>query len=165
MEGFKDCNCTFFSSNFKAKKKVSGFWSQASDLRVSIFSFLFLFCCETMSNCSQNCWIDWNSAVLCFKRFFSHRVWTFAWFVRPLLATTLCLGNLVPVMMCTCTCITSFIARQKKIKNQTHHHTDFEADLWPETRYFFFLGGGGGGLTPEFSSSFFLPKLSSYMLE
>ena len=23
---------------------------------------------ETMSNCSQNCWIDWNSAVLCFKR-------------------------------------------------------------------------------------------------
>ena len=43
-----------------------------------------------------NCWIDWNSAAN-----FSHRVWTFARFVRPLLATILCImGNLVPV--CTC---------------------------------------------------------------
>ena len=43
-----------------------------------------------MSNCSQNCWIDWNSAVLCFKRLFHIGVWTFARFVRPLLATILC---------------------------------------------------------------------------
>ena len=50
-----------------------------------------------MSNCSQNCWIDWNSAVLCFKRIFHIGVWRFAWFVRPLLATILCIwGNLVP---------------------------------------------------------------------
>ena len=40
----------------------------ASDLHISIFSFI-LFCYETMSNCSQNCWMDWNSAVLCFNVF------------------------------------------------------------------------------------------------
>ena len=34
----------------------------AADPRVSIFHFLF--CYETMSSCSQNCWFDWNSAVL-----------------------------------------------------------------------------------------------------
>ena len=34
------------------------------------FKFSSSFCYETMSNCSQNCWIDWNSAVLCFKRLF-----------------------------------------------------------------------------------------------
>ena len=34
---------------------------------------LFIYLCiwyERMSNCSQNCWIDWNSAALCFKRLF-----------------------------------------------------------------------------------------------
>ena len=35
----------------------------ASDPRVCIFKSFF--CYETMSNCSQNCWIDQNSAVLC----------------------------------------------------------------------------------------------------
>ena len=44
----------------------------ASDPRVGIFSFLF--CYETMSNCSLNCWIDWNYLVLCFKRLFHIRV-------------------------------------------------------------------------------------------
>ena len=34
--------------------------SPVSGLRASPF-----FGYETMSNCSQNCWIDWNSAVLC----------------------------------------------------------------------------------------------------
>ena len=61
-----------------------------------------IFCCcyETMSNCSQNCWIDWNSAVPCFKQLFHIGVKTFTRFVRCLLATILCLynmGNLVPV--------------------------------------------------------------------
>ena len=41
----------------------------ASDPRVGIFGFRY-FGYETMSN---NCWIDWNSAVLCFKRLFSHK--------------------------------------------------------------------------------------------
>ena len=49
-----------------------------SEPRVRIFNFRFFFCYETMSNCSQNCWIDWNSAVLCFKRLFHIGVWTFA---------------------------------------------------------------------------------------
>ena len=49
---------------------------------------------ETMSNCSQNCWIDWNSAVLCFKRHFYVGVWTFARFVKPLLATVLCVWEI-----------------------------------------------------------------------
>ena len=54
-----------------------------------------------MPNCSQNCWIDWNSAVQCFKGLFHIWVLTFARFVRPLLSTML---NLVPVY----TCITYF---------------------------------------------------------
>ena len=51
------------------------------------FLFNFLFGYETMSNCSQNCWIDWNAAVLCSKQIFHIGIWTFARFVRPLLAT------------------------------------------------------------------------------
>ena len=39
----------------------------SSDPRVCIFIYLF-FCYETMLNCSQNCWIDWNSLVRCFKQ-------------------------------------------------------------------------------------------------
>ena len=38
-----------------------------------------------MPKYSQNCWMDWNSAVLCLN-FFS----LFVWFVRSLLATILC---------------------------------------------------------------------------
>ena len=51
----------------------------ASDPRFSIFIY-FCCCYETMSNCSQNCWIHWNSAALCFK-----------W---PLLATILCVWEI-----------------------------------------------------------------------
>ena len=53
--------------------------------------FIFFFCYETMSICSQNCWIDWNSAMLCFKQLFHTGVWMFARIVRPLLATILCI--------------------------------------------------------------------------
>ena len=41
-----------------------------ADPLVSILGFPFFLCYETMSNCSKNCWIDWNSAVLCFKHGF-----------------------------------------------------------------------------------------------
>ena len=59
----------------------------ASDPRVGIFNFLLFFVLWNMSNCSQNCWIYGNSAMLCFKRLFHIGVWTFARFVSPLLAT------------------------------------------------------------------------------
>ena len=59
------------------KIKVSGFWSPRVSPSTSASAFF-----ETMSNCSQNCWIDWNSAALCFKRLFHIGVWTFARFVR-----------------------------------------------------------------------------------
>ena len=65
----------------KKKKKHnnnSGFWSPPTSPQTHY---------ETMSNCSQNCWIIWNSAVLCFKWLFHIGVWTF---VHPLLATILC---------------------------------------------------------------------------
>ena len=58
-------SCCSFS--IKLPKKVSGFWSPRvlSQTRTSAFLvFCFCFCYERMSNCSQNCWIDWNSAVL-----------------------------------------------------------------------------------------------------
>ena len=66
------------SESLKANKKrspVSGYRARvasASDPRVSIFNSLFFICYETMatSSCSQNCWIDGISAVLCFKRLF-----------------------------------------------------------------------------------------------
>ena len=107
-------------------KKVSGFWSvHASPQRVGIFYFLFFLYYETMSSCSQNCWIDWNSVVLCFKRLFHIWVWTFAQFVRPLLATILYIWEIwAPHTQC----ITYFPAWQKN---------DFEADRWPETGDFF----------------------------
>ena len=59
----------------KAQKKVSGVWSlpASPQTRVSAFLVFLLFGYETMSNCSQNCCIDWNFAVLCFKQLFSHR--------------------------------------------------------------------------------------------
>ena len=38
-----------------------------------------------MCNCSQNCWIDWNSAVLCFKRLLHIGVY---------MATILCVGEI-----------------------------------------------------------------------
>ena len=49
--------------------------------------------CRVSTFCTSHniCWIDWNSAVLCFKLLFHIGVWTFAWFARPLLATILCM--------------------------------------------------------------------------
>ena len=44
---------------------------------------------------------NWNSALLYFKLLFRIGVWTFACFVRLLLATVLCIiGNLVPAYTC-----------------------------------------------------------------
>ena len=71
--------------------------NKSPQIRTSAFLIFFFCCCyETMSNWSQNCWIDWNSVVLCFKRLFHIGVWTFAWFVRPLLATILYNGKFGP---------------------------------------------------------------------
>ena len=51
-----------------------------------------------MSNCSQNCWISWNSAALCFKRLF--HIQCRGMNVCQICAAslshyTLCMGNLV----------------------------------------------------------------------
>ena len=52
--------------------------ARVAQTRSSAFLGCCLFDCLTM-NCSQNCWIDWNSAALCFKQlFFYIGVWTFA---------------------------------------------------------------------------------------
>ena len=83
--------------------------SVASDPRVSIL-YLFIFGYEIMSNCSQNCWIDWNSAELCFKRLVHIGVRTFARFVWPLLTTILCV-----LITASCTCITHVTGWQQKI--------------------------------------------------
>ena len=58
--------------NYKAKKSLRFLVSArvVSEPRVDIFYFI-LFCHETMSNCSQNCWNDWNFAVLRFRRLFT----------------------------------------------------------------------------------------------
>ena len=51
----------------KNKSLVSGLC--ALRLRLTHGHFYF-FCYETMSSCSQNCWIDWSFAALCFKLLF-----------------------------------------------------------------------------------------------
>ena len=56
---------SLFSCQAKKRSPVLVSVRVASDPRITN-----LFCYETMSNCSQNCCIDWNSAVLCFKRLF-----------------------------------------------------------------------------------------------
>ena len=106
-----------------------------SDPRVSIFSCLFI-CYETMSDYNQNCWTDWNSVALCFKRHFHIGVWTFVRFVRPLWATILCVWEIGLVPITAYTSRISLVVKKKTITEQTKktcHHTDFEADLWPET--------------------------------
>ena len=95
-----------------------------------------------MSNCSQNCWIDGISAVLCFKRLFHTGVLTFGRFVRPLLPTILCVreiassgsNNRVYTYH-----IFWWFAKKRKITppKKVRHRTNFEADLWPETGDFF----------------------------
>ena len=73
------------------KSLVSGLRLRPARRHFLFFIFLNY---ETMSNCSQNSWINWNSVMLCFKRLFHIGVWTFARFVRPLLATILCIWEL-----------------------------------------------------------------------
>ena len=51
--------------------KVSSFWSPRMSAQTPASAFLFIFRYETMSNCSQNCWIDWISTVQCFNQFTS----------------------------------------------------------------------------------------------
>ena len=93
-------NCTRFTKKNEhvmymlvRQKIISVFWfphafpQTCVSAFLFIFIYLFIFCYETMSNCSKNCWIDWNSAMLFFKQLFHIGVWTFAWFVRPLVAT------------------------------------------------------------------------------
>ena len=70
---------------------------------------------------------------------FHIEVWTFSRFVRPILATILCIcGNLVPAYV---TCVTYFpVGKKKEIsKNKVCYRTDFEANRWPETGVFFFV--------------------------
>ena len=81
--------------------RQQNFWFRRR-LRPARRHFYLFICYETMSNYSQNCWIDWNSAGLCFKRLFHKAVWTFARLIRPLLATIPCIimGNLVSAYTC-----------------------------------------------------------------
>ena len=57
----------------KKKSPASGFRTRRPRPARQHFNFFFFLGYEMMSNCSQNCWIDWNSAVLCFKRLFHIR--------------------------------------------------------------------------------------------
>ena len=84
-----------YSPGFRPTKKVSGFWS------------------PMMSDCSQNCWIDWNSALLCF--------------VRPLVATILCIWEIWSPRIQYI--ITYFpVGKKKMTEYKARHSTDFEAD-------------------------------------
>ena len=74
------------------QKQKSGLRTCRFSPRVSIY--LFSFCYEMMSICSRNYWIDWNSAAPCLKWLFNVEVLMFAWFVRPLLATILCVWEI-----------------------------------------------------------------------
>ena len=76
--------CPKFNLGPPKKSQISGLRTRRLRPANRHFLFIFLFFYYVMlSNCSQNCWIDWNSAVLCFKRLFHRGVWTFARFVRP----------------------------------------------------------------------------------
>ena len=101
--------------------RKSGWRTRASAFLISgVF-----FCYETMSNCSQNCWIDWNSAVLCFK-WLSHKGMNVYAICEASLShhTVLYMGTLVPA----CTMYQVFPCwQQKKVEKTVHHHTDFEA--------------------------------------
>ena len=96
----------------------------ASDPLVCIFNFPF-FGYETMSNCNQKSWINWNSAVLYFKQLFHIWIWTFARFVRPLLATILCIWEIYSPRIH----VSHFPLLAKKINlKKARHRTDSEAD-------------------------------------
>ena len=96
------------------KSPVSGLRARR-DQRVGILISPY----KTMSNCSQYCWIDWNSAVLWFKRLFHRGLGTFARFVRPLLATILCVWEIFPrvYMYDVFPCVTALIFPVFKLHN------------------------------------------------
>ena len=79
-------------THLSQNKKVSRFWSPRASPQTHPWALLIFF--FAMKRCSQNCWINWNSTMLCFKRLFHIGVSTFARFVRPLLATTLCIWEI-----------------------------------------------------------------------
>ena len=96
---------------YKAKMKGSGFWSPRVSPQTSTSTFLvfYFICYETMSNCSQNCWIDWNSAVLCFKRPFHTGIMNVSQICAASLGYhTLCKWEIGPVPITTYSCIMYF---------------------------------------------------------
>ena len=69
-------------------------WKASISKKGLMLEIVCLFYYETMFNCSQNLWIVWNSAALYLKRLFHTGVWTFGRFVRPLLATIVCVWEI-----------------------------------------------------------------------
>ena len=78
------------------QQTVSDFWSPRASpqTRASTFLISFFFNYETMANCSQNWWIDWRILPCCVLHNFFTR--TFSRFVRPLIATILCISSIYP---------------------------------------------------------------------
>ena len=118
-------------------------------------AFLIKFCYEMMSNYSHNYWIDWNSAVLCFKWLFHIGVWTFAWSLR----------NLVPHihMYYKFYCWQKKIDYQQKTKHVTTPILKLTNDYKPET----FFGGPNLFfpflLTSEIRDTMYMYTCSMYM--
>ena len=75
---------------------------------------------------------------------FDKGVWTFVWFVRPLIAPYFVYGKFGPRVY-NVSCISLLAKKKDGRKKKAHHRTNFEADWWPETRLIFGGGGGGGG--------------------
>ena len=132
-----ECSAEMVQCRIPCRSSVT-FLVRPKKVRFLVSARVFFCCCcyETMSNCSQNCQIDWNFAVLCFKWLFHIGVWTFARFVRPLLATILYIWEIWSPRI---QCITYFPVGKKQQQQQqkTRHRIDFEADRWPETGDFF----------------------------
>ena len=133
---FNTTTCT----TLRLKKNLPFLVSEraTSDLRIGIFGFLFFI--FAMKWCPLAAKIA-GSSVLCFKRLVHIGVWTFSWFVRPLLATILCIWEIWFGSNNRLSRI-SLVGKQtkrlqKKKEKKVHHHTDFEADLWPQTGDFF----------------------------
>ena len=79
----------------------------------------------------------------CVLNDFFTQVWTLTWFVRPLLATILCVWEIWSGSNNRVYMYHVFHSLATKIlQKNARHRTDFEADLWPETvfgRYHLFL--------------------------
>ena len=111
----------------------------ASDPRISILKFR-CFCYETMSNCSQNCWIDLNPAALCFKRLFHTGGMNVCLICEASLSYhTLYIWNLVSAY----TCITYFPVCKKKDypQNKPKNASPHRFWSWQMTRNLSFFGG------------------------